>query len=48
MTFQFGGDTYLFQDASSATDQGVLDNGDMAIKLVGLHNFAADFDAFVA
>lgn len=48
VTFQLAGNTYLFQDASSATDQKILDNADLAIKIVGLHNFAADFDAFVA
>lgn len=50
--FQFGGDTYVFQDSAavantSNTNQKVLDAGDLAVKLVGLHNFAIDFDAFV-
>jgi trimeric autotransporter adhesin len=48
VTFQFGGDTYLFQDAVSATNKTLLDNADFAVKLVGLVDFSKDFDAFVA
>lgn len=52
VTFQFEGNTYLFQDAAGsvgdASDQGTLEDGDLAIEVVGLHDFSKDFDAFVA
>ena len=47
VTFQFGGDTYLFQDVASTTVKA-LDSADLAVKLVGLVDFSKDFDAFVA
>lgn len=45
VTFQFDGNTYLFQDAGTA---GELDNDDLAIEIVGLHDFSQDFDTFAA
>jgi hypothetical protein len=43
--FQFGGNTYVFQDAVS---NGTLDNADLAVKLVGTFDLTKDFSAFVA
>lgn len=52
VTFQFGGNTYLFQDAAGSagdgTDQGTLEDSDLAIEIVGIHDFSQDFDAYVA
>ncbi|WP_062363564.1 DUF4214 domain-containing protein [Vreelandella aquamarina] len=45
VTFQFGGNTYLFQDGA---DAGSLDDNDLAIEIVGLHDFSQDFDTFAA
>lgn len=50
--FHFGGDTYLFKDNASGgantTGQGVLQDGDLAVKVVGLIDFADDWSVFVA
>lgn len=52
VTFQFDGNTYLFQDAAGtagdASDQGTLEDGDLAIEIVGTHDFSQDFDTFAA
>ncbi|MCS0809946.1 DUF4214 domain-containing protein [Massilia agilis] len=40
--FQFGGNTYLFKDANS---NGILDNSDLAVKLVGTYDLTKDFSA---
>ncbi|TCW32964.1 hypothetical protein EV669_102263 [Gulbenkiania mobilis] len=46
--FQFNGDTYLVQDLHSngATLAGHLDNGDLAIKIAGLHDFTTAYGTF--
>ncbi|MGZ5200121.1 MAG: DUF4214 domain-containing protein [Telluria sp.] len=42
--FQFGGNTYLFQNLDPAgVTAGTLDNGDLAVKLVGTYDFTKDF-----
>jgi hypothetical protein len=43
--FQFGGNTYVFQDTGG---NGTLDNTDLAVKLVGTFDLTKDFSAFVA
>ena len=42
--FQFGGNTYLFQNTGTA----VLENADLAVKVVGLVDFSAAWGTFVA
>ncbi|KRB85144.1 beta strand repeat-containing protein [Noviherbaspirillum sp. Root189] len=44
VTFQFGGNTYLFKDGA---DAGNLDASDAAVTIVGLVDFTKDFDAYV-
>ena len=42
--FQFGGNTYLFED--TGTTAGTLDDGDAALKVTGLVDFSDDFAVF--
>ena len=42
--FQFGGNTYLFEDTGATA--GTLDDGDAALKVTGLVDFSDDFAVF--